>query len=343
MSVNDVVEVGAGRRVLVVVPSVAMGTWLLDVVSLFAADRRIATVTTAADVPPGAADFLRAHGFPPLRWGDAVRREFDLVLAADPRGLAQLRGEPLLLPRSAGVLPPVSRRDALPGDGRVIPRVLGLSHTSELAALRNSWPEAIPVATVVGDLYYDRLLASIPFRADYRDAFGLSRGRKLVLVTSAGDFALRNRLFHVLPADRYQVIVQPEEGWRAALVAADLVIGDLGATTRYAAAIGLPVMIAEAPADGPRADGAAELLRPAPRLRPDRPVRHQVDAAMTADRGWQDEIAGRITSRAGYTADILRRTIYRLLDLAEPALPAPSFPVSFPHVNRDVARPGVYT
>ncbi|MFC7740294.1 hypothetical protein ACFQXA_03960 [Nocardiopsis composta] len=39
-------------------------------------------------------------------------------------------------------------------------------------------------------------------------------------------------------------LIPPEQGWQAALVAADAVIGDHGSVTYYAAALGRPVLLA---------------------------------------------------------------------------------------------------
>ena len=57
-------------------------------------------------------------------------------------------------------------------------------------------------------------------------------------------------------------VVPPQEGWRAALVGADVVIGDHGSVTRYGAALGVPVLMNGVPAgrarrlDRPRFCGA---------------------------------------------------------------------------------------
>lgn len=317
------------RRVLVVVASVEAATWLSDALPLLAADHRIATFFTVAPVDGsrGTEEYLRARGFPTLSWRAAVGREFDLLL----------------------------------------------THESGLAVSRNSFPDTVPVATVAGDLAYDRLLASIPGRAGYRRAFGLSPARKLVVVawTETGEstvedwFALLDKLVCALPPERYRVaavvpaglwgahggwqvrtwladhlragllLPQPEEDWRAALVAADLVVGDLGPATRYGAALGLPVMVASFAAGSPCDGVTGLLLRHAHRLRPDEPLLDQVVAARQGDRLWQDGIAARITAGAGFAGDTLRRTMYGLLGLTEPARPVPCAPVPAPRLVHD--------
>ncbi len=385
------------RTVLVVVPFVAAGTRLMDVLPLLEADHRITTVFTVAParngtVCHGTEEFLRTRACLVLPWEQATQCEFDLVLAASPDGLTELHGQPLLVPHGAGAVRPLLRsrsagldaapthgldREALMSKGRVLPSVLALAHESELAVLRNSCPEAVPSVVVVGDICYDRLLASIPFRARYREAFGLDRDQKLVVVSSTWQPEstlgtqpdLPARLLNTLPPWRYRVaavvhpnawsvhghwqlrawyadclraglfLVPPDEGWRAALVAADLVIGDYGSVTRYGAAIGLPVMTTALPEDAMRPGGTVGLLcRNAPRLRADQPLPEQVRAAMAADRDWQDEVARGLTSAPGRAGERLRAAMYKLLGIDEPARAVPCSPVPLPRfVDADAA------
>jgi len=377
------------RSVLVVVPFVVAGTRLLDVLPLVEADHRISTVFTVAPAADGAVDhgvdeFLRARGCLVLPWSQAQQCEFDLVLGASPHGLAQLSGKTLLFPHGAGAVRPFLRsrpagaqaapthaldRESLLCRGRLVPDVLALPRDADLAVLRESCPEALPVATVAGDICLDRIAASMRFRAQYRRAFGLAAGQSLVAVTSTWqpestlgrEPELLDRLVRALPPDRYRVaaivhpntwsvhgdwqvrawladclrrgllLVPPADGWRAALIAADLVVGDYGSVTRYGAAIGVPVMVAAIPEDGMRPDGGIELLRRhAPRLRLDRPLPEQISVATARDRAWQRDFAELVTSRPGQAGTILRRAMYRLLGLAEPARAVPCSPVPLP-------------
>ncbi|MFC4855265.1 hypothetical protein [Actinophytocola glycyrrhizae] len=341
------------RTVLVVVPFVGAGTRLMDVLPLLEADHRISTVFAVAPNSEGAAcpsaeEFLRAHSCLVLPWQEALRYEFDLVLAVGPHGLAGLRGKSLLLDR-----------ESVPNGECVLPDVLALSHDSELDLLAESCQEALPAATVVGDISYDRLLASIPFRGRYRQALGLSRGQRLV-VTSTRRPDLVGRMVDELSACRFTVAVTihpevwdahggwqvrawladgldagalllpPGQGWQGALIAADLVIGDCDPVTRYGAAIGLPTMVVASPEEGCR-DPLSDLVRRlAPPVRADHPLADEVRAGMAGDRSWQDLVAARITSRPGRAGELLRQLLYRTLDLREPARAAPCPPVPLP-------------
>jgi hypothetical protein len=267
-------------------------------------------------------------------------------------------------------------REALTCRGRLVPCGLALTHDAELEVLRQVCPEAVPVAVVAGDICYDRLVASIPLRRHYRRALDLRAGQKLVTVTSTWQPEstlgrhprLLDRLITELPANEYRVaavlhpniwgvhgawqvqawladclssgllLIPPDEGWRAAVVAADVIIGDYGSVTRYGAAIGIPALLAAFPEEDIRPTSLAHALsRHAPRLRADDPLIDQIRAAASAcDRSWQDDFAMRITSRPGLAGGILRRTMYRLLDLSEPDRAVPVSPVPLP---RPIAGP----
>jgi hypothetical protein len=252
-----------------------------------------------------------------------------------------------------------------------VPAALALTHEAELDVLRGSCPEAVPVAVVAGDICYDRLVASVPLREHYRRALDIRPKQRLVAVTSTWQPEstlgrhpdLLDQLMNDLPCDEFRVaailhpniwsvhgawqirswladclsagllLLPPEEGWRAALVASDLVVGDYGSVTRYAAAIGVPVMLAAFPEGNVRPGSVAHALYRRDRcLHPDRPLADQIRAGAAAalDHSWQDELARRMTSRPGRAGAILRQTMYRLLDLPEPARAVPVSPVPLP-------------
>lgn len=356
----DLVTRAGCRTVLVPVPHVVAGTRLLDLLPLVETDPRAQVLFTVEGADHGTEEFVRALDGHVLPWDQAVRHEFDLVLAASFRGVDRLRGPVLVVPHGAGALKSrPRRRDAPPAhglvrehlvrDGRVAPSALVLSHRDELDVLRESCPEAVDVAVVAGDVCPDRMRASLPHRERYREALGVAPGRRLVTVCSTwtphsvfgGHIGLYralvdagHRVAAVLHPNTWSVhgarqvrawlpaevlAVPPEEGWRAAVVAADVVVGDFGPCTQYAAALGAPLLVVPL-ADGLlRESGPADLLhRRAPLITPARPV---LDAAAPVPG-----VAEAISSCHDEAATIPRRTMYRLLDLPRAAGAVPPSP-----------------
>ncbi|MGW3118780.1 hypothetical protein ACWDBW_16845 [Streptomyces sp. NPDC001107] len=125
-------------------------------------------------------------------------------------------------------------------------------------------------------------------------------------------------------------LIDPLEGWRQALLAADAVIGDHGSVTYYAAALGTPVLLGAAPlaALDPEAP-VHEFVRTAPRLDPARPLRPQLDALVAHHRP-RPEPAESVSSAPGESATRLRRLFYDLIDLPEPDAPARLEPLPLP-------------
>ncbi|MFB9431817.1 hypothetical protein [Streptoalloteichus tenebrarius] len=247
-----------------------------------------------------------------------------------------------------------------------------LSHEEQRDRLALSCPEAVPAALVAGDPCFDRVLASRPLRDSYRRAFG-AEGRRLVVVSSTwgrdGLFGrhpdLVRRLAAELPLDDHRivvalhpniwhghspwqvrswladceragvVVVPPDEGWRAALVAADLVVGDHGSVTFYGAALGVPVALAAFP------DGAVDPASPvgmlgaaAPALEPTRPLLPQIERLLAEHQPERlAPVTSLTTSVPGGSAAVLRAAIYRTLDLPEPSSPAESPAVPVPVVS----------
>ncbi|WP_112263344.1 hypothetical protein [Lentzea terrae] len=339
------VTVAGCRTALVLVPHVVAATRLMDVLDLIKTDRRIQVVCTVPDthgISYGTHEFLQRQGLLTLPWRQAGGLEFDLVLAASRRDLEHVLGPVLVLPHGAGALKSrrltghgLDRHELIRG-GRVTAAALVLSHDDELRVLERSCPEAVPHAVVAGDLCLDRLRASLPHRAAYRAALGIGPDETLVTLTSTwrpdSTFGSRPELYRTgdfrkavvihpttwsvhgpwqvrawLADDPDLIIIPPEEGWRAAVIASDRVIGDHGSVTQYAAAIGVPVALATSA-----------------------PVRPGSLADLVA--GGASDIAARLSSRPDQAAAILRATMYRLLRLPEPAHPAHAEPVPVHHV-----------
>ncbi|MEU7474542.1 hypothetical protein AB0A63_01075 [Lentzea sp. NPDC042327] len=356
---------GAARRVtvpdchqvLVLVPHVVAGTRLMDVLTLLEADHRVQVVCTVpTGAPPGTEEFVLARGALLVPWAQATWHRFDLVLAASRQDVDRVHGPVLVLPHGASAAK--SRRlhghgldrASLTRAGRVVPAAIVLAHDDELRLLADACPEALPHAVVAGDLCLDRMRASLPLRAEYRTAAGIGEDETLVAVSStwspSSTFGSRpwlyrellreHRVAAVLHPNIWQVhgawqvrawladctglvVVPPEEGWRAVVVASDAVVGDHGSVTQYAAALGVPVVLASSPRVRP--DSFADQLdRHAPRLDHTRPVLEQARRVPLT-----------ISSRPGEAAAILRRTMYRLLGLTEPARACRAEPVPVHH------------
>lgn len=112
------------------------------------------------------------------------------------------------------------------------------------------------------------------------------------------------------------VLIPPYEGWRVALVAADVVIGDHGSVTFYAAAIGRPVLVAAF--GDTELDPASPLLtfgRGARRIDPGADLEEQV---LRATQSRPPSVADLLIEHHGGSAERMRALLYGLLDLSEP-------------------------
>ena len=210
------------------------------------------------------------------------------------------------------------------------------------------------------------MLFRSPLRAAYRRAMGVTEGKRLIVTASTwgsgslfGQYAdLHDRILAELPNDQYEVValmhpnvwygqgprqvrawlssamrrglalLPPESEWLGALVGADVVIGDAGSTSTYAAAVGRPMIIGTFPDEDVALGSAAALLAgAAPRLRLDQPIEPQLaDAAARHYAELSQSVAARLTSEPGQFRRNMRRLIYRMLGLAQP----PSIPVTPP-------------
>ncbi|MEU8696597.1 hypothetical protein AB0C61_02745 [Streptomyces sp. NPDC048680] len=249
------------------------------------------------------------------------------------------------------------RQDLLPG-GR-LPAAVVVPHHAELSELARDCPEALPLAHVIGDPVHDRITASLPLRAAYRRALGLAEGQKLVVAVSTwgaqssfGRFdALLPRLIGELPAPRYRTallvhpnvwaghgayqvrswlarcgqlgiaVVPPEADWRSVLIAADWIIGDHGSVTLYGTLTGAPMLLATSPeGEINPSSPAATLAARTPTMSPTHPLLDQLDYAA---REYRPEdyaaIRSRITSEPGRFNRNMRRLMYGILGMGQPA------------------------
>ncbi|WP_369231768.1 hypothetical protein AB5J56_08930 [Streptomyces sp. R21] len=117
-------------------------------------------------------------------------------------------------------------------------------------------------------------------------------------------------------------LIDPLEGWRQALLAADAVIGDHGSVTYYAAALGTPVLLGAAPLSGLDPDApVSDFVRTAPRLDPRAGLRRQLETLLAAHQPLPGP-AEFTSSVPGESAPRLRRLFYDILGIPEPDAPA---------------------
>ena len=224
-------------------------------------------------------------------------------------------------------------------------------------------------AVVAGDPCFDRLLVSLPLRDRYRAALGLG-DRQLVLLTSTWGRPsligsrpqLPRELVAELSPDRFVValvlhpnishghgtgvvrqwyadclrsgmlILDEVDGWRAGLVAADLIIGDHGSVSGYGAALGRPTLLG-AFDDVPPSTPISALGDIAGWLPAHGPYAPAIAEALTsADTARFAPVADLVTSVPGRSLALLRKTFYGLLDLAEPDAKVAVAPVPAEHI-----------
>lgn len=256
-------------------------------------------------------------------------------------------------------------------DGALLVSALVLAHHRELAVLRRQCPEALEVAVVAGDPCFDRLAASIPYGDAYRAALGVCESDELVVVASTwGQHSLFGSNHELIPRlldelapadfrvaalvhpavwfghgprqirawladslDAGLLLVPPQVDWRAAVIAADHVIGDHGSVPVYAAAIGKPVLQTVSPSAALTAPESpqAVLRRFAPQLVAGRCIRSQLHSGKIGrSRVCADAVVRRLTSRPGDSSVEIRGVLYRLLRLPEPGRHRSAAPVPVP-------------
>jgi len=322
------------RTVLVIARTLTTTVWLLDFLEeVFADDPRVQVVFTIEDTAPSvyheeARTLLDEVGARVLPWPQACATVFDLAICSTQNGsYHELRSPLFITPHGPGFGKPASVRP-----GGEVPR-----------PIRDSWRNpSVPATTVVlshqnqaglfdahesevqllvaGDPAYDRLVASLPRRHQYRRGFRLRREQRLVVCSSTWgpgaqlglvpDLALR--LAGELPVDEFKVamIIHPNiwfghgpwqvrvwlrtaveagvllipprgDEWRAAVIASDVLIADHGSVGFYGMAIGRPLLRSSFGAQYLRADAPlAELAKLAPELRLDDTLAHQINRAI---------------------------------------------------------------
>lgn len=376
------------RRVLVMAATTASASRLLDVADLFHGDLRVQLYFTVPPSPSnlGTAELLGTVGAPLLPWEKAKTESFDLALTANLSGLHEVAAPVVMFshgasrnglaqPRGRGSMPltgPVIglSRAELVYAGVLVPTALTFGHERELDLLAEGCPEALPIASVIGDPCYDRITAQAGRRAAFRRALGLTAGQKLVVVASSwmpnsllgsaphllervvrelsgprcriaflshpnvwaghGSYQLHSWLKPWI--ERGLVVVRPEVDWQPILTAADWVIGDHGSVTLYGSAVGVPILLGAFNERFVHPDsGAAALGRIAPRVSANVPLGEQLaHAAAEFDAQAMARVAATISSEPGAFARTTRRLLYNIMGLSQPSVPARLAPAQPP-------------
>ena len=340
---------------------------LLDVVEAFSADPRVEVrwaLDRGSELGRGVRNLLAAHKIRPLRLAQAVRRPWDLVLAASENSpLDRLSAPVFLVPHGAGH----GKGMAAARLASCRPATIGLAHADDAARLAARAPELGAAARVVGDPCWDRLAASRHRRSAYRSALGLGDARLVLLSSTWGPRSLFSRhtelaarLTAALPWDSWRVamvlhpgvrarhgedavarwlrpaldrgllLLDADDEWRAGLIAADAVIGDHGSVTLYAAALGVPT--AFACFGWEEVDPEAAIARLGHKGRgfdADGPLLEQL-VALAGGPG-ESELADQIFAHQGSSLERIAEEAYGLMKLPRPrhsagpiAVPIPS-------------------
>jgi hypothetical protein len=366
------------RSVLVVVRNVTSLDRLLSVVSLLEADHRIQlifTINEGSAFKHGLDEALDRLGVLAIPWPHVPHHRFDLALtsAVLPREVG-IEGPVLVLPHGVGFESYALR--GVPDDNNHFI----VADEFSLDRLREQAPDLAERASI-GDPYLDRLVVSLSQLTPYRRALGVDSRRKLVLLAStwgsssliAEHFDLVQQLLTQLPTDDYRIclvlhpnvwaahgrlqieawlrealrqgllLIPPLGGEQAALVGADMVIGDHGSVTSYAAALGHPVLrVADSTSSNTaQANPDARQSATYALLDPTHDLHRQVEAAIKATSTAAAYV--HTPAAAAKSAEELSRTVYRLLELEMPAeqpqfapVPVPTLPDRALHTHGPV-------
>ena len=265
----------------------------------------------------------------------------------------------------------LSRKELTRLFGLLGPKVICLSAEEQREQLARGCRHLLARVRVVGDPAYAFLRRSMVCWQSFRGWLGVGHDQRLIVITSTWtDESLYRRhkeiaarLLAQLPADRYKIvlvqhpniaamdsvfgidcslktekaaglIVLPpyDGGWRAALIAADLVIGDHGSVTFYAGAIDRPVLalrtgVAELAAESPFRD----YLRLTSELDPEGDLRTQIERAVADYRPGQfDEVVPHVIGVSEDGLEQLRAIIFERLGRERPTKPIRFDPVPKP-------------
>jgi hypothetical protein len=162
-------------------------------------------------------------------------------------------------------------------------------------------------------LLASRLLAELPY-----DEFRIALVLHPNVWVSHSRLQIESWLFGARRAGL--ILLPPDEGWRAAVIASDWVLSDHGSVGMYAAAVGRPVLLEQSgrPAVDPRS-GLGRLFEAAPALDPFAPIRPQLalaerlrDRTHAVARAW-------VSSAPERSLRLIRAEAYRIIGAPPPA------------------------
>ncbi|MDX6356618.1 MAG: hypothetical protein QOF98_3521 [Streptomyces sp.] len=169
---------------------------------------------------------------------------------------------------------------------------------------------------------FNRLEALLPrLLADLDPAAGFRTALQLHPNVFAGHGGWQVRAWLAGAGGRAVTLIDPATDWRPLVMAADYVIGDHGSVTLYAAMCGVPIVMARFPAPDVNPDSpGASLAALAPALSLTHPLARQLRyAADHYEAAPYRAIASRISSEPGRFNVRMRKLLYGLLGLGEPA------------------------
>lgn len=259
--------------------------------------------------------------------------------------------------------------DASLATGRVTQLVTHPAHVRQLEAVT----EHVVGRTVFGgDVSFDRLRRSAIDRHSYRRDVSVEPGQKLVVLSSTwGPDSLTalgspavGRILAALPVDEFKialilhpnvwsrdghnvrrryrhhvdrgglVVVDPRQGWHATLAAADVVIGDNGSVSLYAAMADIPLLLLAFSSQVVPGTTMDHLGREAPRLVLEHDIQAQVEAAI-ARRGQVDasSLIARTIAHPDQAEELFRRLCYEKMGLPQPESELPVLAAPTPVVE----------
>jgi hypothetical protein len=231
---------------------------------------------------------------------------------------------------------------------------------------------------LVGDPSYDQMLNSGHLVHVYRKVLGVRQRKLIVIASTWSEHSLMGRfpklaaeLLSQLDYDEYALaivmhpniwdydsaleierifrhevssgacIIKPDQGWQATLLAADVVIGDHGSLSLYAAAIGKPLLLTSKTSQTTENTVMDTLLDHAPILIPELDIAQQIHAVLALPN--LQHIGQRAFPLPRQSLSIIQKISYQRLNLV-PLAPPEELPAAKPStISREPRSFAVYT